>query len=58
MDGRPRAEERYKEFMSGQMVLAKYGSHKVYRVDDVEFEANPLSTFERFGQQVCKKPHR
>ena len=52
-DGKPGAQERYKEFMSNKMVLADYGSNKVYRVDDVTFDVNPNHTFDRRGQPVC-----
>ena len=51
-DGKPGAQERFKEFMSNKMVLTDYGINKVYQVDDVTFEVNPTHTFDRRGQPV------
>ncbi|XP_075215881.1 piwi-like protein Siwi [Lycorma delicatula] len=47
---------KYKEMFQaeivGQVVLTTYGNPKTYRVDDVDFQATPLSTFDYKGQQV------
>lgn len=42
--------------VAGMTVLTAY-NNKTYRIDDVDFERTPLSTFERKGVQVSLQQH-
>lgn len=49
-------QDNFKREIIGTTVLTDYNNH-TYKVDDVQFSASPMSTFDKRGQQVTYKDY-